>query len=57
MSLEGFNSYEETLHLLSSPTNAKRLRCSIADAKGGRLIEREIDTEDTFLTFDDEVDA
>ena len=50
MSLEEFNSYEETLHLLSSPTNAKRLRRSIADAKAGRLIEREIDTKDVPLT-------
>ena len=57
MSLEEFNSYEETLHLLSSPTNAKRLRRSISDAKAGRLIDREIDTEDTSLSFDDEVDA
>jgi antitoxin YefM len=57
MSLEEFNSYEETLHLLSSPTNAKRLRRSIADAKAGRLIEREIDTKDIPLTFDDEVGA
>lgn len=57
MSLEEFNSYEETLHLLSSPTNAKRLRSSIADAKAGRLIEREIDSKDMPLTFDDKVDA
>ena len=57
MSLEEFNSYEETLHLLSSPTNAKRLRRSIADAKASRLIEREIDTKDVPLTFDGEVDA
>jgi antitoxin YefM len=57
MSLEEFNSYEETLHLLSSPTNAKRLRRSIADAKAGRLIDRDIDTEDASLICDDEVDA
>ena len=57
MSLEEFNSYEETLHLLSSTTNAKRLRRSIADAKAGRLIEREIDSKDIPLTFVDEVDA
>ena len=59
MSLEEFNSYEETLHLLKSPTNAKRLRRSIADAKAGRLIERDsdINTDDALLTCDDEVDA
>ena len=57
MSLEEFNSYEETLHLLSSPANATRLRRSISDAKAGRLIERDIDTEDAPLTLDDEVDA
>ena len=57
MSLEEFNSYEETLHLLKSPTNAKRLRRSIADAKAGRLIEHDINTDDALLTCDDEVDA
>ena len=51
------NSYEETLHLLKSPTNAKRLRRSIADAKAGRLIEHDINTDDALLTCDDEVDA
>ena len=46
MSLEEYNSYEETLHLLSSPTNAKRLRRSIADAKAGRITERNIDIDE-----------
>ena len=33
MSLKEFNSYEETLYLLSSSKNAERLRRSIADTK------------------------
>lgn len=33
MSLEEFNSNKETLHLLSSPKNAERLRRSIAEAR------------------------
>ncbi len=44
MSLETFNSWRETLHLLSNPANAKHLLASIAelDAKRGksrRLLE------------------
>lgn len=57
MSLEEFNSYEETLHLLSSAANAKRLRHSIADAKAGRLIKRDLVTDDSELSSDDEVNA
>ena len=33
----------ETLHLLRSPANAKRLRASIRKADAGKLIERDID--------------
>lgn len=54
MSLEEYNSYEETLHLLSSPTNAKRLRRSIADAKAGRITERNINIDET---SEEEADA
>jgi antitoxin YefM len=36
MSLEEFASYEETLHLLKSPANAKRLREAIAELESGR---------------------
>ena len=57
MSLEEFNAYEETLHLLSNPTNAKRLRRSIAAAKAGRLIERDIVTDDDESVSDEQVDA
>src|SRR5690606_23552246 len=53
MILVEFNSYEETLHLLSSTTNDKRLRRSNTDAKAGRFIEREIYSKDIPLTFDD----
>ncbi|MFA6302842.1 MAG: type II toxin-antitoxin system prevent-host-death family antitoxin [Legionella sp.] len=35
MSLEDFNSYEETAHLMSSPKNAERLSQSIAEVEAG----------------------
>lgn len=57
MSLEEYNSYEETLHLLSSPANAKRLRRSIADAKAGRITERNINIDESELTSGEEADA
>ena len=41
ISLEEFNAMAETLHLLSSPRNAERLRRGIAEAEGGRTVERE----------------
>lgn len=42
MSLEEYNSYKETLHLLGSAKNAERLGRSIADAKAGRLTVHEV---------------
>jgi antitoxin YefM len=36
MSLEDFNSYEETAHLLRSPANAARLRRAVRELKAGR---------------------
>lgn len=57
MSLDEFNSYQETLYLLSSTANAKRLRRSMADAKAGRLIEHELVADDDELLSDDEVNA
>jgi antitoxin YefM len=42
LSLEEFESIEETLHLLRSPANAARLLQSIEDADAGRLVEHNI---------------
>ncbi|MEW6007637.1 MAG: type II toxin-antitoxin system prevent-host-death family antitoxin [bacterium] len=42
MSLDEFNSWQETLYLLSNPANAEHLRKSIAEAKAGKTIEREL---------------
>lgn len=42
MSLADFESWKETLYLLSSPANAKRLRESIAQLDAGEGIEREL---------------
>ncbi|EAO1993265.1 YoeB-YefM toxin-antitoxin system antitoxin YefM [Salmonella enterica] len=42
MSLEEFNSLEETAYLLRSPSNARRLADSIESLKSGRGIEKDI---------------
>jgi antitoxin YefM len=42
MPLAELEGLRETLHLLSSPVNAERLRQSIADANAGKLVEREL---------------
>ncbi len=42
LSLEEFNSWQETLYLLSNPANANHLRQSIAEAKAGKTQEREL---------------
>jgi antitoxin YefM len=42
VSLEEFNSWQETLYLLSNPVNAQHLRQSIAEAKAGKTLEREL---------------
>jgi antitoxin YefM len=38
--LEVFNSWKETLYLLSSPANAAHLRKSIAEARGSNYFRR-----------------
>ena len=42
LSLEEFNSWQETLYLLSNPVNAEHLYQSIAEAKAGKTLEREL---------------
>lgn len=42
LSLDEFNSWQETLYLLSNPANAAHLRQSIAEAKAGTTVEREL---------------
>ncbi|SMF96885.1 antitoxin YefM [Methylomagnum ishizawai] len=42
MSLDEFNSWQETLYLLSNPANAEHLRKSIAEAQAGRVAERSL---------------
>ena len=42
LSLEGFNSRQETLDLLSNLVNAEHLGRSIAEAKAGKTLEREL---------------
>ncbi|MDO9223633.1 MAG: type II toxin-antitoxin system prevent-host-death family antitoxin [Caulobacter sp.] len=42
VSLADWNAMEETLHLLSTPANAERLRASIAELDSGKGVEREL---------------
>ena len=42
LSLEEFNSWQETLYLLANPANAEHLRQSIAEAKAGKICEKEL---------------
>ena len=42
LSLEEFNSWQETLYLLANPANAEHLRQSIAEAKAGKIGEKEL---------------
>jgi antitoxin YefM len=40
VSLDEFNSWKETIYLLSNPANAAHLRQSIAEARAGELDEK-----------------
>lgn len=42
ISLDDFNAYEETVYLLKSPVNAKRLRDSIAQLEAGKTMSHEL---------------
>lgn len=42
LSLDEFNSWQETIYLLSNPANAEHLRRSIAQAQRGQTIEHEL---------------
>ena len=42
MSLDSFNSWRETMHLMSSPANARRLDESIAQARAGKMRPRRL---------------
>ncbi|MBN1901851.1 type II toxin-antitoxin system prevent-host-death family antitoxin [Candidatus Sumerlaeota bacterium] len=42
MSFDDYNSWQETLYLLSNPANAEHIRKSIAQAKAGKTKERKL---------------
>ena len=42
MSLDEFNSWQETIYLLSNPANAEYLMESIKQAKSGNKLERQL---------------
>jgi antitoxin YefM len=46
MSLDDYNSMQETLHLLGSPKNAERLRESIAEFKAGKTVLKDLLKDD-----------
>lgn len=46
MSLDDFNSMEETMYLLGNPKNAQRLMESIAQVKAGKSRQRELLTNE-----------
>jgi antitoxin YefM len=43
--LDEYNSWKETVYLLSNPANANHLRKSIAEAEAGEAQERELTDE------------
>ncbi len=47
VSLSDWNGMEETLHLLSTPANAERLRASVAELNAGGGRERDLVERDT----------
>ena len=42
MPLDEFNSWKETIYLLSNPANAAHLRKSLAEASAGQIQEKEL---------------
>ncbi len=42
MSLEEYNSLQETLHLMSTPANRKRLEEAMKNAEEGIFIKRDL---------------
>ena len=45
ISLKDYNAYEETAYLLSNPKNAQRLRKSLANARSGNVMQKDLITE------------
>lgn len=42
LSLEDYNSYEETVYLMASPINACRLNQAITEAEAGKVVRHEL---------------
>jgi len=47
ISLDDYNSLQETLHLLGTPANADRLRRSIAEFRAGKTFVKDLLTNDS----------
>ena len=46
MSLEDYNSMQETMYLLGNPANAERLRRAVAEVDAGKVTEMSLDDLD-----------
>jgi len=42
MSLEDYQSFEETAYLMASPENARRLNQAIAEVEAGKIVQRDM---------------
>ena len=42
MSVEDFQSYEETAYLMASPKNAERLNQAIAEVESGQMVDKDL---------------
>lgn len=51
MSLDSFNSWRETLYLMSSPANARRLNEAIAQSRAGKARARTLATTESSGPF------
>ena len=55
MSLDTWNSWRETMHLMSSPANARRLNESIAQARAGRVVYAPIVRQESLSVHEPEL--
>lgn len=54
MSLDTWKSWRETMHLMASPANARRLNESIAQARAGRVVYAPIERHESLSVHEPE---
>jgi antitoxin YefM len=52
MSLDAYNSWRETMYLMSSPANARRLNESIAQARAGRVVYAPVERRESLAVHE-----